>query len=379
MTTLLPDPLQVASLDDPYDGYARLRTSPSLAFDPGTNSWVASRYADVRLVLEDAEHFSSQFAETSDPARTSPQNCDGPFHAELRGLLARVLRGVDTVALVDEISDFVSDMIAQLPRCESVDWAAYVARPLAARMTQLLLSMPMDSGDWLCEVAAAVVAGMDGDRRPEVALEAARAKARANERITQWSDAKGTCTTLARVFDQGRERGIPDATLVNCVRTLMLSTFASPSFLNTSWIANLTGAGHPVRCDWPDDLAAMNEFVRYDSPVQGESRIVREPVWLHDVQLNPGDTVIALIASANRDDVEFEFANELQLTRPHNPHLSFGVGRHSCLGRALVELQLRALWDAVRTSQVQIFPTGENSRNVSATLRGYSSFSVVIR
>jgi cytochrome P450 len=86
--------------------------------------------------------------------------------------------------------------------------------------------------------------------------------------------------------------------------------------------------------------AAMEEFLRYDAPVERTvTRIVREDIELGGQQLKRGDLIIAILGSANRDEMQFESATALDIHRRQNTHIAFGKGIHYCLGAPLARLE----------------------------------------
>ena len=87
--------------------------------------------------------------------------------------------------------------------------------------------------------------------------------------------------------------------------------------------------------------AAVEELLRYASPVQAVYRIVTEPCELHGVSLRPGERVYAVIASANRDERQFEDPHELRLDRELGAQLGFGAGTHVCMGAFMARIELR--------------------------------------
>ena len=87
--------------------------------------------------------------------------------------------------------------------------------------------------------------------------------------------------------------------------------------------------------------AAVEEVLRYDSPVQGLSRTLTRPALLHGRRLEEGERVHMLFAAANRDERVFAEPDRFDTSRDPNPHLAFGFGVHFCLGASLARLELR--------------------------------------
>ena len=85
--------------------------------------------------------------------------------------------------------------------------------------------------------------------------------------------------------------------------------------------------------------SAVEEFLRFESPLQSATRIAREDCELAGVRIRAGRLVTALIGAANRDPARFPEPERLDLARRDNPHLAFGAGPHFCLGAALARLE----------------------------------------
>jgi len=93
-------------------------------------------------------------------------------------------------------------------------------------------------------------------------------------------------------------------------------------------------------CAQPDlAKTAVEELLRYDSPVQMTSRLVMEPLTIGEQEFLPGSFVNLMLGAANRDTAVFENPHQLDITRKPNPHLAFGAGIHYCLGAPLARLE----------------------------------------
>jgi cytochrome P450 len=92
---------------------------------------------------------------------------------------------------------------------------------------------------------------------------------------------------------------------------------------------------------------AIEELLRYESPVQNMARVTTAPVSLHDSELPTGSVVVLVYAAANRDDRRWERADSLDLARPRKRNLGFGEGLHFCLGGAMARLEARLVLETV--------------------------------
>ena len=107
---------------------------------------------------------------------------------------------------------------------------------------------------------------------------------------------------------------------------------------------------------------AVDEFIRWASPVTHEARTVMAPTAIHGVDLHEGERVVVFAPSANRDDAQFPEPFRYDVTRLPNRHLSFAFGEHYCLGVHLARLTLKVEFEEIVTRFKTIEPTGEPVR-----------------
>jgi cytochrome P450 len=116
---------------------------------------------------------------------------------------------------------------------------------------------------------------------------------------------------------------------------------------------NLIGNGMQVLLQHPEELSrlrdqpemirsAVEELLRYESPVQYAGRVVKEDIELRGVGLRPGDVIAFMLGAANRDPQQFKDPFRLNLARLNNAHLAFGAGPHFCIGNQLARLEGQA-------------------------------------
>ena len=121
-------------------------------------------------------------------------------------------------------------------------------------------------------------------------------------------------------------------------------------------------------------------MLRYDTPVQGQTRTLTRDVLLHDVQMRSGDTVLLLFGSANRDGSAFPDADHFHIDRVVDRQLAFGRGIHFCLGAALAQLETRLVFDELlsRTHAWRLGTGAAPVRLRSGPIRGYGSLTISI-
>ena len=123
---------------------------------------------------------------------------------------------------------------------------------------------------------------------------------------------------------------------------------------------------------------AVEELIRYDSPLQLFERTATEPVRIGSVTVEPGQKIAALLGAANRDPAVFADPDRLDLARWPNPHLGFGAGIHFCLGAPLARVELQASLATLLTDLPGLALAGEPTRHPTFTHRGFATLPVTV-
>ncbi len=125
--------------------------------------------------------------------------------------------------------------------------------------------------------------------------------------------------------------------------------------------------------------SAVEEFLRYDAPIQNVIRVAREPVEVAGAKIRAGRTVLLLIGAANRDATVFADAERLDVGRDPNPHLGFGGGLHHCLGTALARLMSVVVFERLVNAVEILGPAAPPVRRRHASLRAYDRLPLEVR
>jgi cytochrome P450 len=121
---------------------------------------------------------------------------------------------------------------------------------------------------------------------------------------------------------------------------------------------------------------AVEEFIRYDSPIQSRLRYVHEPIAIGDRTIKPGRVLLLLLGSANRDPRQFRRPDDLDVARTPNLHVGFGVGDHYCLGAGLARMETAILLQCVLERIARMEPAGDPVRAIGGAFRGYERLPV---
>lgn len=332
---------------DPYSLYAQMRhSSPVLQVPPPFDAWMIFDYEGVKRALSDQEVFSSRV-----PA---PRNwflfSDPPQHTKLRGLISRAFTPRVVANLEPRIRALSRELLhAHIERGE-MDLVADYAVPLPMKVIAEMIGIPL--ADWprfkhwsdvilklsytrsagpeaaqVFEEFAAVTSEMNAYLTDMIAD---RRKAPGNDLLTRLVEAQVDGEQLAQEeilgFFQLLVVGGQETT-TNLINNAILCLIEHPAEL-----ARLRAA--------PTLLpSAIEEVLRYRSPLQWVMRTPRREVEMHDRTLTPGKLVLAVIGSANRDARQFPDPDRFDISRAPNSHLAFGLGPHFCLGAPLARLE----------------------------------------
>ena len=360
------DPFLEETLADPYPQYAEMRKAGGVIHVERIDSWVAFGYNDVKEGFHNrALSADRTLAKKYRGPKTDMRSImsEPPAHTAVRAPLnkgmAPMLADPELIISVERI---VEDMLDPLRESveryleESglasargeIEFIHDFASPLPIRVIGDLLGIPAAERDRFEAYSEGVARSMDRFYRQGEGVNRAEFEdyfmAMVRERRANPGD---DLVSRVLVADAARSEPLTDEE----VAFLLGSTLVVAGHETT---ANLLGNGlrallqHPDQFerfrDDPEGLVdtAVEEFLRFDSPAQATSRTVVEPTTLGGAELEPGETILLVIGSANRDESEFgETSEMLDVGRNPNPHFAFGRGHHTCPGARLSRIEAR--------------------------------------
>ena len=397
-TSTLPprfDPLAPAVLEDPYPEYARLRAAGGLSRG-GAGTWVASRHADVAALLRDGR-VCSQFPPdyrrlaAGDGATSAFMGRivlyrDPPDHTRLRTLIGQAFRAQLVRRLEGRIGELVDELLEPALERGRLDVVADLAFPLPVTVTCELMGIPAPDRALIRPRALAL-----GRAFATVVPETARRDA--DEAVLWLRDYLGALleerrhNPAADLLSQLLAAGVDDDSLTSdeIVDNAVFAFFAG--FETTT---NVIANGCAALLRHPDQLArldadrtlvrsAVEEFLRYDAPVQGVARLVRRRLELGGRTLRPGRVLVLLLGSANRDERAFARPDAFDVGRTPNRHVSFGGGVHHCMGATLARIETRVALARLLARCAKLELRGEPVRERSTGFRAYASLPVEVR
>jgi cytochrome P450 len=366
-------PLSPSWLKDPQPHFAILRATAPIYRCSELNCWVVSRHTDVRRVLTDHRSFAA------DPRRAgcglpagadSVQMLDPPGNIALRQSLAGLLGAGARRLGAEQLRRLARRELARL-RVDGDDLTV-ATTGFSLGATCALLAMPVPSQDWLYPRSEAIVTAMDGGFRPQALPAALCAKAQLSAMIESWLRAEAARIGVV-------DPPVPAARLINSIRVIFHAGYTSLSrFLENASMLLLTDPALRARYLrlTPEHRRdhAIPELLRWTSTVQATSRIMVDSQLMHGERILAGQSVIALIASANWDGQVFARPGTVDFDRDCAPALSLGAGTHSCLGKEFAANCAEIFLTELLTDSWQI--TGTGRRRDTATLRGWQTILV---
>ncbi|MFI6480511.1 cytochrome P450 [Nonomuraea sp. NPDC050663] len=397
---LLFNPLEPGFADDPYPAYERMRELDPVHEHP-FGFWLLTRHGDVSEILRaslsvddslvsgglvrDQQEQMDQLG--SRVLRLSMLDRDPPDHTRLRSLVAKVFTPRKVAALEPEVTALVDAALDEIAQGGRVDLVETLAFPLPFAVISQMLGMPPTDHARIRELSGLLVRSLeivaDDETLSAIAKAGAELAALTRELIDWKRDHPADDLLTALIAAENDGDRLTDEELVAQVVLLYVAGHETT--------VNLIGNGVVALLRNPAQLAllrsdpslagnAIEEFLRYDSPVQQTRRITREPYAAGGREIPAGAFVIASLASANRDERVFgPDADRLRIDRPEaRSQLSFGAGPHHCLGAALARLEGRVAIGRL----VERFPAlaldGEVTWNGRINLRGPDRLPVAV-
>jgi unspecific monooxygenase len=358
-------PHDPAFIADPYPAYAELRASSPVLYDDATDHWLVSRYEDVNALLRDRRFGRTYLhvASHDDMGRPSPPDWHAPFwdlinagildmeppdHTRVRRLVAKAFTPRFVESLRPRVQSIVDGLIDDVAGAGEFDLLPTIAEPLPVTVIAEMLGIPEADRRHLRPWSADICKMYELNPQVASQQDAVRASTEFSEYLRELArerrNASGEdlISLLARVVDD--EEALTEDELVGtCV---LLLNAGHEATVNSTLIGWWTLFRHPdqlrrLREDRSLLPRAIEELLRFDTPLQMFERWVLEPFELHGHPIAKGAELGLIFGSANRDPDVFERPDELDLGREPNPHLTFGAGIHFCLGAPLGRLELQ--------------------------------------
>jgi len=370
--------------DDPYELYRWLRDQDSLHYDAKNDLYIAARHEDVFHISREAETYCNKFGVRPKIAGDmSIIVLDGEEHTRTRRLINKGFTPRRVRELVPHVRELTNQIIDDLEKKTDVDFVEDFAMHIPLIIICEMMGLDPEQRVSMYRWSDDMMAG-DGHVEPDSPqlLAAANAfgefAAMAIELIEQRrkDPTDDLIGILTRAFDEGELekdhkalQGLSEEALAKMAEEERLEDDELLAFLTVLLVAgnettrNAISGGLIALSRFPeqkqlmldnlhDDAfmeVAVEELIRYVTPVLGFIRTVTHDHEYRNTKLKEGDRVLMLYGSANRDERVFEDPDNLDLTRSPNPHLAFGIGPHYCLGSNLARMEVATVFQELLT------------------------------
>jgi cytochrome P450 len=380
---------------DPYPLYRRLREAAPVHRSELDGLWYVSGFEASRQILGDPRiGKNDQFIVPRhgvDPERVrlaqrrrrrSMLTANPPEHTRLRGSAKGAFIPPSMEALRPRVAAIIDERLDRLAELGEADLMVELAFPMPVTVVGEMVGVPEDDRAWFRPLMRTLVSSDSFERSPE---ELDKVKQAGDELDAYFVDLiarrrKEPTDDLLSYFIAQTDDGLLDEDELFSTVTLLF--FAG--FLTTT---NLIGNGLMAMFDHPSEQArlwehpelaasAVEEIVRFDSPVQFVHRNVLEDMELDGQHLAAGDIVLCLLAAANRDPARFADPDRFDVGRPDNLHLAFAWGLHFCLGARLARMEGQLVFAGLVERFVRVEPAGVPVRNPGLAIRGLDSLPV---
>ncbi|WP_209441126.1 cytochrome P450 [Streptomyces aureus] len=396
------DPWDPGFLADPYPAYEELRSRGRVHYYEPTNQWLVPHHGDVSALLRDRRlgrtyqhRFTHEdFGRTAPPPEHEPfhvlndhgmLDLEPPDHTRIRRLVSKAFTPRTVERLKPYVEGLAGELVDRLVEAGGGDLLTDVAEPLPVSVIAEMLGVPESERAPLRPWSADICGMYELNPSEDVAHKAVRASVEFTEYLRGLIEARrkepgdDLISGLIAAHDEG-DRLTEQEMISTCVLLLNAGHEATVNATVTGW---WTLFRHPeqlarLRADHALIPTAVEELMRYDTPLQMFERWVLDEIEIDGTTVPRGAEIALLFGSANRDAEVFAAPDTLDLSRAENPHISFSAGIHYCIGAPLARIELAASMGALLTKAPGLRLAEEPVRKPNFVIRGLEGLPVEI-
>ncbi|MEU0004206.1 cytochrome P450 [Streptomyces sp. NPDC006314] len=396
------DPWDPAFLADPYPAYAELRSRGRVIRYEPTDQWLVPHHADVSALLRDRRlgrtyrhRFShEEFGRTTPPPEHEPfhtlndhgmLDLEPPDHTRIRRLVSKAFTPRTVERLKPYVQNLANELVAALVHKGGGDLLTDVAEPLPVAVIAEMLGIPEADRAPLRPWSADICGMYELNPPQETAVRAVRASVEFSEYLRGLIAARrkdpgdDLISGLIAAHDEG-DRLTEQEMISTAVLLLNAGHEATVNATVNGWWALFRNPGQLAALGADHSLipSAIEELMRYDTPLQLFERWVLDDIEIDGTTIPRGAEIALLFGSANHDPSVFTDPARLDLTREDNPHISFSAGIHYCIGAPLARIELAASMSALLEKAPTLALAAEPVRKPNFVIRGLEGLSVEV-
>jgi cytochrome P450 len=381
-------PYDYAIHEDPYPTYRLLREHAPLYRNDELDFWAISRHADVAAAFRDHERFSSRNGVSLDPSAWGPTAhrvmsflaLDPPTHTRMRSLVSKGFTPRRVRDLEDGIRRLTRRYLEPALAAGEFDWVADVAGKLPMDVISEMMGVPEADRAEVRRLADIVVHREEGlNDVPPAGMEASLTLVGYYQDLVAERRRKPS-TDLTSALLAVEEGG--DRLTENEIIAFLFLMVVAGNETTTKLLANALywGARNAVRVAYPAQVGPwIEETLRYDTSSQMIARMVAKDTEYYGHTVREGERILLLVGSANRDPRIFPEPDVYDLGRDTSDLISFGGGRHFCLGANLARLEARlALTEFVTRVRSYAVDEANAVRVHSVNVRGFAALPISV-
>ncbi|MEN9516348.1 MAG: hypothetical protein RLZZ159_214 [Actinomycetota bacterium] len=378
---------------NPYPHLAELRKFNKPIWHPELNVFLAATHRDANEVLRNkglGRIYQDRIPESEWQVfnwlhSDSILDSEPPKHTRLRGLVLKAFNRNRIESLRPEISRITETLLDEIThKNQAFDLIADYAEPLPVKVIALLLGFPPEDEHLLRPWSQAIVKMYEVNPPLEHQREAQKAAQEFADYVQALMEKRklepqnDLITELTQVHEAG-DRLSTHELIATCVLLLNAGHEASVNGFGNGMVSLLQNdSQRELLFSNPDQYSesAIEEFLRFDSPLQYFERTATSDIEISGVGIKQGQKIVSLLGSANRDETVFSNASQFEVSRNPNPHIGFGAGIHFCIGAPLARLEMSVSLPALLKRFPNLELAQEPIRRPTFSLRGYEKVLV---
>ncbi|MER5989926.1 cytochrome P450 [Streptomyces viridosporus] len=402
LSDLAFDPWDPAFVADPYPAYAELRERGRVHWFEPTNQWLVPHHADVSALLRDRRlgrtylhRFGhEEFGRTAPPPEHEPfhtlndhgmLDLEPPDHTRIRRLVSKAFTPRTVERLKPYVQGLAQELVARLVEAGGGDLLRDVAEPLPVAVIAEMLGIPESDRAPLRPWSADICGMYELNPSQEAAAKAVRASAEFSDYlrhlIAERRRDPGDDLISGLIAAHDEDDRLTEQEMVStCALLLNAGHEATVNATVNGWWALFRNPDQlaALRADPSLVPSAVEELMRYDTPLQLFERWVLDEIEIDGTVIPRGAEVAMLFGSANHDPAVFTDPERLDLARRDNPHISFSAGIHYCIGAPLARIELTASLAALLEKAPTLAPAEEPERKPNFVIRGLEGLAVEV-